>query len=129
RSRPPWSTSQRAQSTDSRRQSFGRTRSCPPRLRRGVMERERSGNLVRGSMLNVSSLLRDRFLGATLALLACTGASAAELNTLKALTVKPTKVGTEVVVSGERSPAFTAFRSEERRVGKDGGCWWQWRPR
>jgi len=61
-------------------------------------------------MLNVSSLLRDRFLGATLALLACTGASAAELNTLKALTVKPTKAGTEVVVSGERSPAFTVFR-------------------
>ena len=41
-------------------------------------------------MLKASSVLRDRFLGAALALLASVGASAAELDTLKSLSVKTT---------------------------------------
>ena len=61
-------------------------------------------------MLKASSVLRDRFLGAALALLASVGASAAELNTLKSLSVKTTGAGAEVVVAGDRAPTFTVFR-------------------
>ena len=61
-------------------------------------------------MLKASSVLRDRFLGAALAMLASVGASAAELNTLKSLSVKATDAGAEVIVAGDRAPTFTVFR-------------------
>src|SRR5262245_7587459 len=38
------------------------------------------------------------------------GASAAELNTLSDIQVKPTGSGAQVVVTGSRAPTFTVFR-------------------
>jgi type IV pilus assembly protein PilQ len=61
-------------------------------------------------MLKASSVLWDRVLFSAFVLLWGAGASAAELNTLKSVTVTRTANGAQVVVSGDRSPTFTVFR-------------------